>query len=194
MGIAEALSLKGRVNLLGVLGAALLFYVALSGGPWWIVVGGAAGFPAFSVALSPFTCSIDVLGRPLTIPIVPYLLLAAKLSVLLAAASTLAGSLLLSRSWSRPLMSTKGFTVPFLFVLMLFLGLQAAQAFGLALPLHGSSTLSYPFFFGGFNVALAVPVHAELTGEYWLALAAGAVTLAAKLVHGRLRGAAGSRP
>lgn len=117
MGLIETVSLNRRVNVLGVAGALLLFYVALSNKPWWIMTGGSAEACTFSASISPFIFAVEVLGKPLTIPIIPYLNLAAKLSMLLAAATTLAGSPLAFKPWSKPMISTKGLLLPITFLL-----------------------------------------------------------------------------
>jgi hypothetical protein len=59
------------------------------------VYGGIGDERTFSAEVSPFSVVVEVLGKPVTVPMLFYLNLAARLSVLLAAATTLLGSLLI---------------------------------------------------------------------------------------------------
>ncbi|MEM0450428.1 MAG: hypothetical protein QXO17_02515 [Nitrososphaerota archaeon] len=107
---------------MGILGSLLLYYVALSDRPWWILRGGSTGERLFEIAVSPFAFSAELLGKPIIVPIIPYLNLAARLSVLLAASTTLIGSIFAGKKWSGPLLSLRGLTVPLVFLLGIIAG------------------------------------------------------------------------
>ena len=187
MGIVKALSLNYRVNLLGLASALLLFYTALSNKPWWTITGGIEGERTFSAEVSPFNIAVEILGKPATVPILPYLNLAARLSILLAAATILLGSLLATKPWSKPLISVRGLVLPILFLCGLFIGLSLAGSYvGVNLPLTGEFTLAYAIPYGELNIATETPVSAALTGEYWIALAAGIISVLAKTFQGKI--------
>ena len=187
MGIVKALSLNYRVNLLGLASALLLFYTALSNKPWWTITGGIEGERTFSAEVSPFNIAVEILGKPATVPILPYLNLAARLSILLAAATILLGSLLATKPWSKPLISVRGLVLPILFLCGLFIGLSLAGSYvGVNLPLTGEFTLAYAIPYGELNIATETPVAATLTGEYWIALAAGIISVLAKAFQGKV--------
>ena len=187
MGIVKALSLNCRVNLPGLAAAFLLFYTALSNKPWWTLTGGLGGQPTFSAEVSPFAVAVEMLGRPVAVPIIPYITLAARFSMLLAASAMLAGSLLANKPWSKPMMSTRGFALPILFLLGLFAGLQLAGSYaGASLPLTGKFNLKYTVTYGESTITVTTPTVAALTQEYWIALTAGATSILAKAIHGKI--------
>jgi hypothetical protein len=101
-----------KFNLLGLASSFLLFYTALSNNPWWTVYGGVGDERTFSAEVSPFNISVEVLGKPATVPILFYLNMAARLSILLAAATTLSGSLVANKPRSKPLISLRGLMLP----------------------------------------------------------------------------------
>ena len=185
--LAKTLTLNYRFNLLGLASSLLLFYTALSNSPWWTVAGGLEGERTFSAEVSPFNIAVEILGKPVTIPILPYINLAARLSILLAAATILLGSLLAKKPWSKPLMSLRGLTLPILFLAGLFMGLNLAKSFvGVGPPLVGKFTLEYSIPYAGRNIATETLVETTLTQEYWIALAAGILSALAKIVQGRI--------
>jgi hypothetical protein len=108
LAFVKVLTLNHRFNLLGVASSSLLFYTALSNNPWWTIYGGIGDERTFSAEVSPFNISVEVLGKPVIVPMLFYLTMAARLSILLAAATTLSGSLLANKPWSKPLISLRG--------------------------------------------------------------------------------------
>jgi len=112
LAFVKALTLNHRFNLLGLASSFLLFYTALSNNPWWTVYGGIGDERTFSAEVSPFNISVEVLGKPATVPILFYLNMAARLSILLAAATTLSGSLVANKPRSKPLISLRGLMLP----------------------------------------------------------------------------------
>jgi hypothetical protein len=187
MVLVKVLTLNNRFNLLGIASSLLLFYTALSNSPWWTMAGGMGDEFTFSAEVSPFNIAVQVLGKPVTVPILPYLNLAARLSILLAAVTIFVGSLLAGKPWSKPLMSLRGLTLPILFLAGLFIGLNLAKSFvGVGLPLVGKFTLEYSIPYAGGWIATETLADATLTQEYWTALAAGILSAIAKTVHGRV--------
>jgi len=187
LGLVKTLSLNYRVNLLGLVSALLLFYTVSSNKPWWRMAGGVGDEKTFSAEISPFNIALEILGKPVTVPILPYLNLAARLSILLAAATILTGSLLASKPWSKPMMSMKGLLLPILFPGGLFIGLSLASSYiGANLPLMGESTLKYEIQYGGLSISTETAVNAVLTEEYWIALAAGIFSAFTKAIHNRI--------
>jgi hypothetical protein len=187
MVLVKFLTLNNRFNLLGIASSLLLFYTALSNSPWWTMAGGMGDGFTFSAEVSPFNIAVQVLGKPVTVPILPYLNLAARLSILLAAVTIFVGSLLARKPWSKPLMSLRGLTLPILFLAGLFIGLNLAKSFvGVGPPLVGKFTLEYSIPYAGGRITTETLADATLTQEYWTALAAGILSAIAKTVHGRI--------
>ncbi len=145
------------------------------------------GERTFSAEVSPFNIGVEVLGKPVTVPVLPYLNLAARLSILTAASTILLGSLLAKKPWSKPLMSVRGLVLPILFLPALSIGLSLAGSYvGVSLPLVGESTFDYRIRYGGLDIAVETPVAAALTQEYWIALAAGIISAFGRAVHGKI--------
>jgi hypothetical protein len=187
MVLVKVLTLNNRFNLLGIASSLLLFYTALSNSPWWTMAGGMGDEFTFSAEVSPFIIAVEVLGKPVTVPILPYLNLAARLSISLAAVTIFADSLLARKPWSKPLMSLRGLTLPILFLAGLFIELNLAKSFvGVGPPLVGKFTLEYSIPYAGGWIDTETLAEATLTHEYWTALAAGVLTAIAKTVHGRI--------
>jgi hypothetical protein len=184
--LTKTLLLNHRVNLIGLASSLLLFYTALSNRAWWVVRGGSGGEYTFLADVSPFNIVLEVLGRPVTIPIIPYLCLAARLSILLAATTIFVGSLLAGKTWSKPMMSLNGLVLPIIFIFVLYTGLSLAKLYiGVSIPMYGESTLNYLVSYRGSGVATETPVTASLTEEYWIAFVAGTLSALARIVHSK---------
>ncbi len=172
-----------RINFFGIMASALLFYLGLSGKPWWILVGGSSGERTFEVLVSPFSYHVELLDRPLTVPIIPYLLLSAKLSILLAATTTLIGSILADKPWSGPMISVKGMVFPVIFLVGLYVTVLLAGYLGFRIQMFGDFVLEYSIKVSGLELLTETPGRAEITVEYWIAVAAGLLSVVAKLAH-----------
>lgn len=57
---------------------------------------------------------------------------------------------------------------------------------GLNIPVAGEFVLKYVVNAGGLQIATETPSKTTITTEYWIALAAGIITLEAKIIHGRI--------
>jgi hypothetical protein len=92
--------------------------------------------------------------------------MAARLSILLAAVTTLSGSLLAKKPWSKPLISLRGLMLPLLFLAGLFVTLNLAVSYvNVSLPLIGRSTIKYTIDYGGLRIDTETAVEAALTQE-----------------------------
>jgi hypothetical protein len=192
MKITEILSLKHRINMLGIIGAVLFLYICFSNQPWWTLAGGMDQEQSFSAKISPFTFEAQILNKPLTIPITPYLNLAAKLTMLLTAATIFIGSLLPTKPWSKPMISIRGLTLPIIFLLGIFVSSQLAKSIiGITIPITGNFTVNYSINYNQLTISTQTPCTATLTLEYYIALAAGAIALLARILQGRILGSTG---
>jgi hypothetical protein len=184
--VARLLTLNHRLNVLGLASSFLLLYTAFSERPWWVVYGGMGDERTFSGGLA-VQRSGGSAGKAVTVPMLSYLNLAARLSILLAAATTLLGSLLIKKPWSKPLMSLRGLVLPILFLAGLSISLNLAGTLaGVSIPLVGQSVIEFAVSYGGFRISTETPVTAALTQEYWVALTAGVLSALAIAIHGRM--------
>lgn len=184
MRAVNALTLGGRVNIVGVLSSLLLLYVCLSGKPWWVLVGGREGENMILVKLSPFTFYAEILRRPVVVPIIPYLNLAAELALTLTAVAMLAGSFVSRKPWSKPLVGLGGFFVPVVFLVGLVVSLRLTGSYlKVDIPIVGESTIIYTIE----SIKAQIPLSSMLTTEYYTAVVAGALSLLAKVLHSRIQ-------
>jgi len=182
--IRKALTLDRRLNLLGLLSGPLLAYVTLSDKPWWILIGGAPENPAILIQLSPFAINMMAFGKPVQIPIITYLCLGTRLSLLVAAAMIVVGSIAARKTWSRHLMSLAGFTTPIMLIILIYIGIELLKAkLGISIPIIGETIVNHALSYSGKTINIQIPLSTKITYEYWIALAVGALTLIAKLVH-----------
>ncbi|MGB9740250.1 MAG: hypothetical protein ACPLW5_00625, partial [Candidatus Bathyarchaeales archaeon] len=180
---ANILTIGKRINLLGIISASLLLYLSLSNEPWWTLKGGSETESTLLAEISLFMFNIKILGKPLTIPIIPYLNLAAKLMMLLSALTTLIGSLLPTKPWTKPLISLKGLALPIIFIAGTIIALKIASPYiGIDLPLAGNFVISYTI--NEFHAE--IPTATCITAEYWIACIAGITSVLAKFLQGKI--------
>jgi len=180
----EKLIIKGKINILGVIAAILVLAVVFMGKPWWTLRGG-EGF--LEVTYSPTNIDITVLGKPINIPIIPYLTQAATIALALSAILLLVGSLIAGKSiglsltkvgYDKPLIITIVFTAA-LYMLPKMIG----QTLGVGVPVTGEKILTLETMIGGVKVHASIPVKAELLAEYYVAWFASVIALVSGIVH-----------
>jgi len=180
----EKLIIKGKVNILGVIAAILVLVVVFTAKPWWTLKGG-EGF--LEVSYSPFKIDVNVLGKPIVIPIVPYLTQAATIALVLSALMLLAGSLIADKSIGLSLTKV-GYDKP-LIVVLVFTGVlymlpkMIGQAVGLEIPLTGGETLTLETMIGGMKVQASIPVEAQITIELYIAWVIAVIALISGVIH-----------
>ncbi|MEM2481435.1 MAG: hypothetical protein QXW77_02630 [Candidatus Hadarchaeales archaeon] len=189
-----------KVNPVGAVAGALILLLPFLG-PWWHASLGEAAV----VELSPFGYRVCVLGELLHSTLASYLLLGAKVSVILGGIFLLLGSLFPGRWWSRPLVRF-GVMKVFWMVISLVVFLVVASfvanfllrsirpedvTLDLSLPLlTGSSELRL----SGGNMSASMPVDLHFTGVFWMAVVVAGFGLAARITAGRFQGALPAKP
>ncbi|MCS7143308.1 MAG: hypothetical protein NZ920_05955 [Aigarchaeota archaeon] len=151
-----------------------------------MVTGGSEESPTFVVKISPFIFDMSILEKEVLILIIPYLNLAAKLTLLLTSLMMLVGSFMVKKRWSRYLVSTRGATFPIVFLVGLFLGSFVASSYiGFSIPIVGEFTVNFTIPYGEGLITVITPSKASLTGMFWIAVAVGLSSLLGKLIHNR---------
>jgi len=107
------------------------------------------------------------------------------LFLLLAASTTLIGSIFAGKKWSGSLMSLRGLTVPLVFLVGIIAGTQVVRPMGLSVPTAGAFALNYVLRVGNNEVLIRAPSEVLFTTDFVMALVAGVITLMAKIVHGK---------
>jgi hypothetical protein len=149
------------------------------------------------VGISPFNVDIMTFGEPMSIPLIWYVVLGAKLLILAAGTLMLAGSLAPKRWWSGALVkfgSTKVLWMIIGLVGFAVVGALIANAmFGLNMPyLSGSATQTLrggEFEFFGFGLPEGTTVifllSMTLTKAFILAIIVAALGIMARIYHRR---------
>lgn len=184
MRILNVLSIGGRVNSIGVVASLLLLYVCFSNNPWWVLTGGLEGENTILVEISPFMFHVEALQRPVVVPAIPYMNLAAELTLTLTAVTMLIGSIIPKKPWSKPLMGLSGILIPILFLAGLLISLRIAENYlKINIPISGESTVNYTLE----DAQIQIPLRSLLTTEYYIAVSVGILSVLAKILHGRIQ-------
>ena len=154
--------------------------------PWWQLT---IGTSLIKVNASPVNTNFNVLGTQFTIPLIWALNLVSILTFTASGLVMLIYSLiptkpyakdLLSFSYKKPLYAVVGFAVGLIIIVV------GVGHFGLSVPLMGSATLTLPA-----NWTMGATVSALVSGNFllpfWLAIAAAALCIVARLYHGHLK-------
>jgi len=173
------------INWLGAAAAAGMLVLPLLPWPWWQVsIGGAA-----EAGISPFVVDMVVFGERVSIPLLPYVLLGAKLTMFAAGIALLLASVAPDRWWSKRVFAFGYKRAPEMVVtLVAFLALGALLSGyllkGLSLPLiAGEATSTVQM--GG--VTMTIPITAWLTSTFWLAVAIAALAVAARVYQRKFK-------
>lgn len=184
------------VNWFGVAAGGLMLILPFLGA-WWQVE---LGVEAMKLELSPFYYHMSVLEQPLTSPLVEYLILAAKLTVIVGGSLMIVGSLKTDRWWGRKLMRFGAMKVLWFLVMLLIILVAGAFFINYFLPNlvggeAGSVEIQVPYIVGTSNsviqsegVTVTAPTSASLTQSFWLAVLTAFLGIAARIYHGRVEG------
>lgn len=176
-----------RVNWLGFPAGALIVYLVIFDRPWWLLEAGGVA----KVAISPFNVVITFLGQGVLVPAVYYVTWAAKLTAVAAAAALFISSAAGDRGWSRRVMGFAWTKMPAIvigLVAILVLASYATYFVGLpqqvsySVPLAGVGRLSASF--NSFSITATLT--SNFTEHFMAAVVAAALSIAARLYHGRL--------
>jgi len=193
--------LRLKVNPLGFAAAALMMFLALEREPpWWRL---SLGEGLLSFNASPFKMSLTVLGQEVLPPIVEYLTLGAWLVVVVGAVLMIVGSLS-TRAWSKSLMSfglsklaweVGGIVAAGVLAYLIagpYLGALPLPTGGFEIVEHtmpllaGEGVVKLKMAQEAGQVLVTIPVASTLTNRFYLAIAALAACVAARLYQGRL--------
>lgn len=177
------------INWPGLFGAATLAFVLFLSlayrAPWWqLVIADELGH----VSVSPLDAEIRLLGSTIDIPLLWYVNLGAKLTMLLVAASLLVYSLNTGKSYSRKLLDAC-YRKPVYMVLSIILlcvvtRLLVGSLFNFDIPLVGASRVAI----SSNGVTISVPITASFQWVFWLALLSALLAISAKVYHHRFIG------
>ncbi len=184
-------SLK-RINWFGVTAGILMLMLPFLG-PWWRL---RVGDGLAEIATSPFHISGSMMGKAISISsLVSYIVLATKITVLIAGVFMLLASLLPDRWWSRRLFKFGRMKVFWMVIGLVVMLVVAAAIANKVLPgfLPAGVQLSIPYVSGSTNVVVDMgdaqaifPLSMGLGGAFIAAIVTAALCIAARIYNRRL--------
>lgn len=177
-----------KINWLG-LAAGIVTLIALVVSlymPWWVLT---IGENLIKINASPVNMNFGLFGTQFTIPLIWAMNLATILLFTASGSIMLIYSLiptkpyakqLLGFSWKKPLYSVISFVV------ILVIALLLAGHFGMYLPINGSSTATLPATMMPQDVTVSAAVSTAFQLPFYLAVAAVALCIGARLYHGQV--------
>ncbi|MEM1524557.1 MAG: hypothetical protein QW372_06845 [Nitrososphaerales archaeon] len=184
-------SIKILAILSFLLGIATLYVIILDD-PWWILIGGEYSNPILRIAISPYTSHIEILGRLVRIEILTLINNAIRLSMIILTMGMILGSILLLRGFKNAIKMI-GFelfilTIGILVAIYLSNSIIAQyiqQNFGITdftYPVLGSVISKISISLGSFVAVFNIPLQAQLTSTFYLALGLGLISLVIQLI------------
>lgn len=156
----------------------LLFFSFAYRMPWWTL---RIGEDLGDIRVSPFDTDIQLLGTAVELPVLFYLNLGAKITILLTAATLLLSSTnafrryssrLLDLSYKKPAYMTGGIVI---FGVVSKLVLRSTS--NIDIPIVGTSILQL----ASEKVNMSIPITSSFTGAFWLAVLSSALGISAKV-------------
>lgn len=189
------------VNWFGVAAGVLMIILPFLGAWWHAEV----GIGALKLELSPFYYHMSILEQPLASPLIGYLILAAKLTVIIGGFLMILGSLTTDRWWGRKLMRFGAMKVLWFLTILLILLLVGTFFMNNFLPDligagSGNVKIQIPYIVGtstsiiqSENVTLIAPTSASLTLSFWVAVLTASLGIIARSYHGKIEERLGAR-
>ena len=174
-----------KLNIPALIGGLIIIYIVLYGGPWWTLVAMGAN-PTFKAGVAPYQIYIEILGKPVDIPIFKYLILSGYLSYLVIGLLSIIGSFLPSREISKTLIGYRAIAMKIFTVITLYLGLIAVKnMLKVDIPLIGTTIMNFklPYETGVINVE--TPIEAGFTLTFYIAVTAAILLLIGRLLTGK---------
>ena len=185
-----------KINWFGLFGGILVLVVLVVSiyYPWWQLI---VGENLLKVNASPVNTNFGLLGTQFTIPIIWALNVASILTLLSSGIVMLIYSVMPIKSYSKDLLSFAYrkplYAVVFSLVGLLIAMLAAKAAFGINIPLTGTSTIILPSSFTmGINISILIST--AFQWPFWLAIVAAGLCIAARIYHMKLSSAAKQAP
>ena len=177
-----------RINWFG-LAAGIITLIVLAVSlfvPWWQLT---IGDKLLQVNASPLNTNFGLLDTHFTVPLLWAWNLVSVLIFLAAGVIMLVYSVFPTKSYSKELLGFS-YKKPLYILISFFVGLLImvfiAGAFGFSVPVVGASNLSLPSQFMPTGLSISALVSAGFQLPFYLAIAAAALCIVARLYHGRV--------
>ena len=177
-----------KINWLGLAGGTLTLIVIVVSlyYPWWQLT---IGENLMKFNVSPVNTNFGLLGTQFTIPLIVALNIGSILMFLTSGIIMLLYSVVPTKSYSKELLGF-AYKKPLYSVVLCVIGLLvitlgAQAALGITIPLTGSTTIILPSNFT-MGINISVLVSAAFQWPFWLAVAAAALCITARIYHRKL--------
>ncbi len=177
------LILGDRINLPAFIGGLIFLYVLFEGEAWWIIKGLGEN-PSFYASVAPYNIDITILGKPVYVPIIEYIVLSGYISMLWVGISTTIASFIPRKKLSSYLLGYKPVLMTFGFLISIYMGVTIAETYvGITIPVMGESTLYMEIDtqYGPINVY--TPSKAYFTSSYFIVLIASILIAIGKAIQ-----------
>lgn len=185
--IRKILILGNRVNIPALIGGLITIYIALYGGPWWTLNAVGAN-PTFKAGIAPYQIYVELLGNPVNIPTLKYIILSGYLTYLAIGLLAVIGSFIPEKEVSKALIGYRAIIIKIFTVIIIYIGLIAVKTiFKIDIPIIGSTIVSFklPYETGVINVE--TPVEAGFTMTFYIAVVAASLLAIGRLLSGKGR-------
>jgi hypothetical protein len=175
-----------KINIAGVVSGLITLYLAILGGSWWVARGGAGG-ESFHAFISPFTFDVSILGNPVDVPLINWLILASRIAFISAGLEIIVASILVHKDWSKSFIRLRILWTAVIFVASIYVGVTLVQNItGISVPIQGEAMLTYELPFQTQTVTLEAPFNTYFTPTFEVALVGGVSALLARIIHGKV--------
>lgn len=183
-----------KINIAGVVSGLITLYLAILGGSWWVAIGGAGG-ASFHAFISPFTFDVSIMGNPVEVPLIDWLILASRMAFILAGLEIIVASILVYKDWSKSFIRLRILWTSIIFIISIYLGITLVQNItGISIPIQGNAILTYAIPVQTQTVTVEAPINTYFTPTFEVALVGGISALVARIIHGKLTKAEPTEP
>ncbi|MEM2875024.1 MAG: hypothetical protein QW567_03280 [Candidatus Hadarchaeales archaeon] len=191
--MSSSIDFLKKINWFGLaLGIIMIAFGVLAPAWWRITFGG----EAVALEISPFNVNMSALGTSLASTLVSFVCIAARISVLISGVLLLLGSVSTGRWWSRKLVNQGALKLMWMVISLVVLAVAGSVVAGYFVnQMAGESgiQLSVPVLSGSTTVVvqqgpvtISAPFVMELTGAFFVAVAAAVLGVLTRLYQRRL--------
>lgn len=185
MSVRNILVPGDRVNILALIAGALILYMLYLDGAWWTIYA-VGDNPTFTAIVAPYKIGISILGKPVNVPIIPYVELSGFLTYLFIGLGCIIGGLIPNKEISKSLIGFRALSIPIITIFTIYLGLSVAKNYvNVAVPIFGSTELQLQIPYRSNVIKTYTLVNAEFTYTYYIALTAGILAALGRILTGK---------
>lgn len=182
-----------RVNWFGFVTGVFLLIFGLLAPVWWRVT---FGGEAVVLEISPFNVNVTAFDIPMTSPLVTFVCIAARITIIVAGALTILGSVFTQQWWSKKLIKFGSLKILWMVIALVVVAIIApiiVEKLAGQMAADANMQLSLPILSGSSTVTaqvesstISAPITMELTGFFFLAIVTAALGITTRIYHRKL--------